>query len=157
MRKILGFWRKNWKSLVFDIGFSYATINFAFGKRSIIDWIIMILFGIDLILKLTIILVKPVGNRVVAYKIVKIYKQGFNSMKKAHQLRYRLYFTSNANEIEKYSNWIKDIGSTLIDYGEDELTQEVLSKKQQEYVTKSNTLVRQMLTTENPNMIKGLL
>ena len=50
------------------------------------------------------------------------------------------------------------MGKILISYREDdEIVQKTLSSKQMEYIKKLDSLVRQMLTTENPNMIKALL
>lgn len=157
MKKVLGFLRRTWKKLIFGIGFICAIINFAFGTRSAIDWAIIVLFGIDLILELITVLIKPISNRVLAYKILKSYKQGFNTMKKAHQIRYKLYFIGNSNQVKEYSNLIEDMGRCLISYSEDELTQEVLSSKQLEDIIELDGLVQQMLSIENPNMIKGLL
>ncbi len=158
MRKVLGFLRKNWRGLFFVICFIGAIINFAIGNRDVIDWIFIILVCLDLILELTIVLIEPISNKILARKILKSYKQGFKAMKEAHQARYRLYFIGNSDEVEKYSQWIEDMGKILISYREDdELVQKTLSSKQMEYIKKLDSLVRQMLTTENPNMIKGLL
>lgn len=157
MRKVLGFLRRNWIGLVLGTFFINAIINFVNGKRNLINWISIILFCIDLVLKLVIALIEPIGNRILAHKILKNYKKGFKIMKKAHQARYRLYFAGNSNEIEECSQLIKDMGKILISYGENDLTQKVLSSEQMEHVKQLDSLVRQMLTTENPNMIKGLL
>lgn len=157
MRKVLGFLRKNWRGLFFVICFIGAIINFAIGNRDVIDWILIILVYLELILKLTIALIEPIGNKILAHKILKSYKQGFKTMKEAHQTRYRLYFVDNSDEVEKYSQWIEEMGEILMSYKEDdELVQKTLSSKQMEYIKKLDSLVRQMLTTENPNMIKGL-
>lgn len=155
MRKVLGFLRKNWRGLFFVICFIGAIINFAIGNRDVIDWIFIILVCLDLILELTIVLIEPVSNKILARKILKSYKQGFKAMKEAHQARYRLYFIGNSDEVEKYSQWIRYMGRNLISYGEDDFTRKVLSSKQIKHVKELESLVKQMLTTENPNMIKG--
>lgn len=155
MRKVLGFLRRNWRELVWGICFICAIINFATGKRSVIDGIVVILFCIELILKLTIILIDSTNNKALAYKILGNYHQGFYAMKRAHQTRYKLYFAGNSNEIEKYSQLIKDLGKILISYREDDFTQKVLSSEQMKHVEELDSLVKQMLITENPNMIKG--
>ena len=157
MRRVLGFLRRNWIGLVFVTCFINAIINFVIGKRNLINWIIIILFCINLVLKLAIALIEPIGNRILAYKILKNYKKGFKVMKIVHQARYRLYFAGNSNEIKECSQLIKDMGKILISYGENDLTRKVLSSKQMKHVEELDSLVRQMLTTENPNMIKGLL
>lgn len=110
----------------------YTSIKFLLGKASIEETIgIMICLCVLGYLLISIISIK-IKNKYLDCKIYKNLMYLFKYLQDLHFMRYKLYFTGNKKEIEKYSILIKQCGNNILDVGNLAISEKWLNSKQQE-------------------------
>ena len=63
-------------------------------------------------------------------------------------MRYKLYFTGNRKEIEKYSILIEQYGNNILDVGNLAISEKWLTSKQQEDIENILMQTKKLMTTD---------
>ena len=88
-------------------------------------------------------------SKVSIYRFYKQYEISFERLKSFHKLRYKLYFTGTKKEVEEYSEAIESIGNLMIEFGEEYISNNMLSKKQKKRVKKILCETRTLMKNTN--------
>ncbi len=126
----------------------YTSIKFLLGKVSIEETIgIMICICVFGYLLMKTIFIK-IENKYLDCKIYNNLMYLFKYLQNLHSMRYKLYFTGNRKEIEKYSILIEQYGNNILDVGNLAISEKWLTSKQQEDIENILMQTKKLMTTD---------
>lgn len=136
-----------WKvlGLFFAVVFYLGLVNAGFG---IINAVIIVCMLYAFLIPLDIVAYKII-SKVSIYRFYKQYETSFERLNSFHKLRYKLYFTGTKKEVEEYSEAIESIGNLMIEFGEEYISNNMLSKKQKKRVKKILCETRTLMKKTN--------
>lgn len=133
------------------ISLGYLIVQFLLGNRNIFIMITVVILCGSLAFCFIATIVCKIILLVIDNKNYKILKKQYNWLKAVHYTRYKLYFSSNKEKIELYSQEIQIQGEWLLNTGNYLINNKVYGKRKmseiQEMVSKTQEMMQKDFLT----------
>lgn len=126
LRKIL--------SVISWLTIAHLSIRFLLGDLDTFSTVCLTIFYVSMVLNIVVTVCCKIISKAMYFKQYKTFLEEYNYLKAVHNARYKLYFSSDKEKIEVYTQEIQHYGEALLIAGNYYIDNKIFSKKKMQEV-----------------------